>query len=163
MRSCKKIQELLKTDYLDRETSIQQDRFIKEHLKQCASCSLLEEKLRFQRGLFQGAKEQPVPGHLWNNIRQAVIAQRLKERENSLSGLLAWLKSRVLIPKPAAVLTASFLSVVIIFAIFTNAALRQQALQNKQNAAENIAGYSLNEKNGYLLYDLGTSIEEYFL
>ena len=35
MMQCKKIQELLKTDYLDGEANPQEEQFIKQHLKQC--------------------------------------------------------------------------------------------------------------------------------
>jgi len=163
MMPCKKIQELLKTDYLDQETSIQQDRLIKEHLKQCPSCSMLEKKLRVARQFLQEAKDQPVPEHIWSNIRQAIAAERLKEQEGVFPGLLERLKNLVLWPKPRVVLAASFLSVVIISAVFVNVSLQQQSILAKQNAAERIAGYSLSDKNGYVLHDLGTSIEKYFL
>jgi anti-sigma factor RsiW len=163
MIQCKKIQELLQTDYLDQETDQQEERFITEHLKQCSACSQLEKKLQAQRLLFQGVKRQPVPERIWSNISDAIITERLKPQKGFISGILERLRGLIFLPRPAMVLATSLFSVIIIFAFFANVAIQKQVLLSKQNTAEGIAGYSLNSKNGYVLYDLGTSIEEYFL
>jgi anti-sigma factor RsiW len=163
MMPCKKIQELLKTDYLDQEADQKKEQSVKEHLAQCSACSELEKILQAQRVLFQGAKRQPVPERVWNNIADTIVTERLKPEEGLISGTLEWLKGLIFRRRPAVVLAASLFSMIIIFAFFTNIAIQRRVLLSKQNAAENIAGYNLNSKNGYVLYDLGTSIEEYFL
>lgn len=160
---CKKIQELLKADYLDQEASQQEGQSVKEHLAHCSMCSELEKKLQAQRVLFQGAKRQPVPERVWSNIREAIVAERLKQEEGLISGILERLRNLILLRRPAVVLATSLFSIAIIFTVFANTAIQRQMLLSKQIAAENIAGYSLTAKNGYVLYDLGTGIEEYFL
>jgi len=163
MMQCKKIQELLQADYLDGQTSQPEVRFIQEHLKQCPGCSALEKRLQVQRRLFQGAKRQPVPEGVWSNIRQAVVTERLKQKEAATYGIFERLRDLIFVPRPAMILATSLFSGIIIFVFFANITIQRQVALNKQNAAESIAGYSLDGKKGYVLYDLGTGIEEYFL
>lgn len=162
MMQCKRIQELLKTDYLDQEAD-QKKQLVKEHLAQCSACSELEKNLQIQRMLFQGAKRQSVPERVWHNIAEAIVTERLKPEEDLIPGILEWLKGLIFKRRPAVVLATSLFSMIIIFAFFTNIAIQRQVLLSRQNAAESIAGYSLNSNNGYTLDDLGTNIEEYFL
>lgn len=163
MMPCKKIQELLKAEYLDKEMGQKEEQFIKAHLAQCSACSALERKMQAQRMLFQGVKPKQVPERIWSNISEAIVAERLKQEEGATAGMLGWLRGKLFLPKPAVVLATSFFSAVIIFAVFVNISIQRQVSVSKQNAAESIAGYSLDGKNGSALYDLGTSIEEYFL
>ena len=162
MMQCKKIQELLKTDYLDGEVNPQEEQFIKEHLKQCPGCSRLEKELQAQRMLFQGAARKQVPERVWHNIRDAIVAQRLNLRKSLSPGILERLKGLIFTRRPVFALATSF-SVLILLAVVTATFIQGKVSLSKQNAAESIAGYSLNGENGYVLYDLGTSIEEYFL
>jgi anti-sigma factor RsiW len=163
MMQCKKIQELLQADYLDQEAGQKEEQLVKEHLAQCSVCRGLEKKLQAQRILFQGVKRQPVPERIWNNISDAIITERLKQQESPISGILERLRDLIFVRRPAVVLATSLFSMIIIFAVFANLATQRQVLLSKQNTAEDIAGYSLNAKNGYVLYDLGTTVEEYFL
>jgi anti-sigma factor RsiW len=162
MMHCKKIQELLQTDYLDGQIDLPRKQFIQEHLKTCSECSALEKKLQAWRISFQGIKSQPVPERVWSNIREAIVTERLKQQEAAASGIFEYFRGLLYGRGPAMVLATSLFSVLIIFAVFGNLVIQRQII-SKQNAAEKIAGYSLNNKNGYVLYDLGTSIEEYFL
>jgi predicted anti-sigma-YlaC factor YlaD len=162
MMQCKKIQELLKADYLDGEADQKEEQFIKEHLKQCSECSRMEKELQAQRMLFQGAKPKQIPERVWDNIRDAIITERLNQEEGLSLGILQWLRDLLFRRRPAFVLATSF-SMIIILAVISTTFIQRKMVLSKQNAAESIAGYSLNGENGYVLYDLGTSIEEYFL
>lgn len=159
---CKKIQELLKTDYLDGEVNPQEERYIKEHLAQCPECSRLEKELQDQRVLFQGVKRKQVPEHIWHNIRDAIVTERLNQQESLSCGIIERLRDLIFARRPVFVLATS-LSVIILLAAIASTFIQNRLSLSKENAAESIAGYSLNGENGYLLYDLGTSIEEYFL
>jgi hypothetical protein len=163
MMKCKKIQELLNTDYLDQEADQRQEQLVKEHLAQCPICSELEKKLQTARRLFQEVKPTAVPERVWGNIRDAIIAERLKQNEFPISSFLERLRDLIFVRRPAVVLATSFFSVIILFAFFANVVIHRQVSLNKQIAAEGIAGYSLSSQNGYVLDDLGTKIEEYFL
>ena len=160
---CKKIQELLKTDYLDGEVSPQEEQFIKEHLAHCPECSRLEKELQEQRLLFQGAKRTQVPERIWYNIRNTIVTERLNQEEVALSReILERLKNLIFARRPVFVLATS-LSAIILLAVMATTFVQNKVSLSKQNAAESIVGYSLNAENEYVLYDLGTSIEEYFL
>ena len=156
---CRKIQELLKTDYLDGELKPDQERKIFEHLKQCPECRKLEKELHAQSMLFQEAKQQQVPERLWYNIRDAIYSQRLNQEEGLIRQITERLSDLIFGRRPVFVL-ASVFSVIILVVFFAGA-----FLQNKhyQEAREGLAVYSLNGENGDLIYDLGTNIEEYFL
>jgi anti-sigma factor RsiW len=163
MMQCKKIQELLQADYLDQELDQQDAQSIKEHLEQCSVCCGLEKTWQAQRTLFQGVKSQPVPKRIWSNISDAIVTERLKREGGLIPGIFERLRGLIFLRRPAVVLATSLFSVIIMLAFFANIAIQKQVSLSKQNAAEGIAGYSLSSKNGYVLYDLGTSIEEYFL
>ena len=148
---CRRIQELLKTDYLDARLSPAEEQQIKEHLTQCPRCRRLEEELQAERRIFQNASRQQVPEHIWQNIRDTIITGRLnQERETKWA------------PRPAFAL-ASIFAFVILVAIFAGNFIQKKQVLSRQNDAEVVAAYSLNNQNGYLLDDLGTDIEEYFL
>jgi predicted anti-sigma-YlaC factor YlaD len=162
MNRCKEIQDLLQTDYFDQQVRLQDKQLIQEHLKQCFACRELEKKLQAQRMLFQGAKPEPVPAHIWSNIREAIIAERLEQEEAPAYGILERLKSLIFLRRPVVVLATSVFSVIIIAAVFVNLSMQKQLAISKQAAAEGIAGYSLSA-SGSAIDDLGTNIEEYFL
>jgi len=162
MTQCKKIQELLKSDYLDGELNPREEQFVKGHLKQCPECSRLEKELQSQRMFFQGAKPKQVPESVWGNIRDAIITERLNQEEGQNLGTLQWLRDLLFRRRPAFVLATSF-SVIIILAVISTTFIRGKIVLSKEEAAESIAGYSLSTENGYVLHDLGTNIEEYFL
>ena len=155
---CKKIQELLKTDYLDGEAKEKELSCIKEHLAVCPQCRKLEEELKAGRMIFKNIKRQEVPERVWQNIRDAIVSESLSEESSVVGGILKRLRETILAPRP--VFAKAFALTVIIFvAVFFK--VRQPAVID--NGQEVVAGYSLNSENGDLFTDLGTSIEEYFL
>jgi predicted anti-sigma-YlaC factor YlaD len=162
MMQCKKIQELLKTDYLDREVNLKQEKCIREHLLECPQCRRLEEELQVQRTLFQEAKQQPVPAHLWQNIRDAIITEGLNPEPAARGGILQRLKESIFTPQPVFALASTF-TVIILVLVLTGTFIQKKQLLNKVNIQESIERYSLNGENGDFSYALGTMIEEYFL
>jgi predicted anti-sigma-YlaC factor YlaD len=159
---CKEIQELLKADYFDGESSSKQQGQIKEHLGRCAQCRKLEAELQSQRLLFQKVKQE-VPARVWDNIRDAIITEGLNQERGLSAGVLDWLRRNLFAPRPAFALASAL--TVIIFALFFAGSLMQkrQSLSRQTSAEEAIVGYSLNGEGNGSLYDLGTDIEEYFL
>ena len=160
---CRKIQELLKTDYLDGEVSQKQEQEIKEHLARCPKCRQLEEELQSQRRLFQKAKQQKVPERVWHNIRDAIITEGLNEEESPSAGVFERLRNYLFAPKPVFVL-ATTLAVAIFFAFLSGVFIQKKQSLSKENIPEtDIAVYSLSSTSDASLYDQGTDIEEYFL
>ncbi|KPK99187.1 MAG: hypothetical protein AMJ95_00055 [Omnitrophica WOR_2 bacterium SM23_72] len=160
---CKKIQELLKADYLDKELSPEHEQLIKDHLTQCPQCRGLERELQSKRLLFQGARQQEPPERIWLNIREKIMAERLSQEERFGFGVFERLRNYLFAPKPVFVL-ARVLAVVIFVALFASIFLKDKSFfstANYQNS--NGVVYSLASINDDMVYDFGTSIEEYFL
>jgi anti-sigma factor RsiW len=160
---CRKIQELLKTDYLDGQANQKQMQDIQDHLALCAKCCQLEKELQSQRALFQKAKQQKVPERVWQNIRDAIIREGLNEEESLSAGVFTRLRSYLFAPKPVFVL-ATTLAVAIFFAFLAGVFIQKKLSLSKENIPEtDIAVYSPSSVSDVPLYELGTDIEEYFL
>ena len=160
---CKKIQELLKSDYLDGQTNQREEKFIKEHLARCAPCRRLEAELQAQRQLFQEAKRLPVPEGVWQNIRQGIINADLKPASRLAGGILERLENYLFAPRPVFVLASALTMIIFVMIFFTLAIQKRQFPGRLNDADSDMAVYSLNGESDDLLYSLGTNIEEYFL
>jgi predicted anti-sigma-YlaC factor YlaD len=158
---CKRIQELLKSAYLDGEVSQGEQLYVKEHLAQCSPCRRLEKELQEQHRLFQKAKQHPVPERVWQNIRDTIITERLPQESGVGLRIPQWLRE-LWAPRPVFAL-ASVLTVVVFVAIFAGVIIRKGQYASKYNGSEAIAEYRLNLESEDLFYTLGTNIEEYFL
>ena len=67
--NCKRTRELLLTDYLDQQASLELKTEVEEHQKTCPECRRLEEEIRRAIVLpFQDAKGPQAPEFLWLNI-----------------------------------------------------------------------------------------------
>jgi len=159
---CKQIQELLKSDYLDGEANQRKEQQIKEHLAHCPDCCEVEKELQIQRMLFQKAKQQPVPERIWQNIRDVIVKESLKQESSANRGILQRLKKSMLVPRPVFAL-AGALTVIIFVLVFTGTFIQKKESLSKLNIGESIVSYSLNGESEDFSYDLGTNIEEYFL
>jgi predicted anti-sigma-YlaC factor YlaD len=159
---CKKIQELLKTDYLDGEIDQEQLKFIQQHLAQCPQCRVLESELQNQRRTFKQAKQQQVPERVWQNIRDAIIRQNLNQESDSKIGVLEQLKHFLFAPKPAFALASIIVALIVTLTFFGTATMRNQ-VSNTENNIESLLTYGLNSESTDLTYDFGTNLEEYFL
>jgi predicted anti-sigma-YlaC factor YlaD len=156
---CKKIQELLKTDYLDGVVDLARKVLIQQHLAQCSDCRAIEKDLISQRDLLKSVKDNPVPDQIWRNIRQAIVDERLAQSNKASFEFLSWIGKIIFPPRPIFVLASAFTMVIFILAaVFF---YKQQA--SKIILAEGIGGYEFSEDNSDFIYDLGTNIETYFL
>lgn len=154
---CRKIQEILKSDYLDGELSSRDQEAIKAHLAQCAQCRKVEEGLQSQRSLFQGAVRQPVPERVWQNIRESIVAERLAKERRSVLGMMG---DYIFAPRPALVL-ASGLTMLIFVMFFAGSVIQRKQASNGTNNQERTE--ITNSVSDILMYDLGTDVEKYFL
>ena len=159
---CKKIQELLKSDYLDGEVNQREERQISEHLAKCQECQRLEKELQGQRMVFEKAKRQQVPEGVWQNIRDTIVTEQLNEESRVSRGILERLRAFLFPPRPVFAI-AGALAAIIFAVIVAGAIIQKKQSFSKENSAESIAGYNLNGESTDLLYTLGTNIEEYFL
>lgn len=159
---CKKIQELLKSDYLDGETNPGERRDIAEHLEQCLECRSVEQELQAQRRFFQEAKRQQPPDHVWQNIRNAIVEESSDQDNQPRAGILERLREFFWPPRPIFAL-ASAITMVVFIAVLAGVIISQGQFFNKENGGESFTEYRLNGDNELTLSGLGTGIEEYFL
>ncbi|MFA6281633.1 MAG: zf-HC2 domain-containing protein [Candidatus Omnitrophota bacterium] len=158
--NCKEIQGLLKTNYLDNELKPQDNKAIKEHLKNCRQCQKLEEELRGQQMLFQKIKREEVPEHIWRNIRGAIIEENLEKENRANSGVFEHLRELIWGRRPVFVLASTFAVIVFCVVIVGTVIHKKQALINGE---EILANYNLSDESGQLIYNFGTNIEKYLL
>ncbi len=159
---CRKIQELLKADYLDGELNPREQQYIKEHLVRCPQCRRLEEKLYAQHMIFQKVKRQQVPERVWQNISDAIVMQRLNQESSVNRGIFERLRDAILAPRPVFAL-ASAVTVIIFVLVFAGNFIQKRQSFSKVNGGENIIEYNFNIESEDFVYDLGTNIEKYFL
>ncbi len=156
---CRKIRELLKSDYLDTELGEEESGLIKAHLAECASCRKLEEELVSHRELFQGAKLPAPPDRVWQNIRESIVAEQLSQG-SFFDKVLARLRRSLFVLRPAIILTGAL--AMIIFAAFLSGTLTRRGTSLSIQETD-VVLYSPKTLSDGLAYDFGTKIEEYFL
>ncbi len=181
---CKKIQELLLTDYIDGEASDALKNEVERHVNVCHRCRQFErDLLKTAIEPLREAKESKPPDLVCNHIKEALVKESIVLEERGKSeGFLAQLRNYLphacqrdslrhrcrlfSLPKPALAL-ATGLGVVIVLMITvsrfqTHNQRVTKAYQGKQvEYLTHVIGdseyFSLEENNGY-----GTAIEEYF-
>jgi len=159
---CKEIQELIKSDYLDKETDEGTLRQIKEHLDGCPLCRELEERLGDQRGLFQKAKRFEPPKQIWLNIRDAIVSERMASEDSAGLNIIERLRSLLGARRPVFAL-ASVLAVTIFVVVLAGGLINKQQFLDRASNSDIFAVYSLSPDNNVASGDMGTSIEKYFL
>ena len=159
---CSRIQELIKSDYLDGELRPEDTRHIQEHLSGCQECRRLEQALQAQRELFRKAERRQPPEEVWQRINAAIINERLNAEVGISRGIIERLRES-LRPRQVSFALASAFTVVILIVFFTGIFLQKKQVLTKLDKPEPISADTLNGRNGDLLYDLGTNVEEYFL
>lgn len=143
--NCKKIQELLKTDYLDGELKENLYQEVEKHLKDCPVCQKLKEELLRGKELFRNFKYKEVPINIWDSIYEKIT-------EESYINTNLWLG--FIKQKRLALVTLTIVFFILGSFIFKNI-LEEKAKQSF------FKDYFLNEEEYF--YNLGTNLEEYFI
>ncbi len=159
---CDKIQEILKTDYLDGRLDIRQKEEIDKHLAACPHCRKLAEELKSQNALFSNIGKQEVPERVWHNIRETILAENSNQEPVAISGIFQRLKELIFAPRPVFALASAF-AVVMLILVFTGISIHKQQVVLDANNEEIAVDYGFNGDSSDNIYDLGTSIEQYFL
>ncbi len=162
--NCKRIRELVMTDYIDGEASAEVQKEIREHLSICNQCRQFERALQEMAiEPFKKAKEIRPPESVWRSIKESI-------EEKPSEGLFAGLKNSLGIifgirkPVIAAVVIAL---IIIIAGVFIRLPLNNQQvvsgyLEEQIEFISYLDADETNYFNGEQL-DLGTTIEKYFL
>lgn len=76
--NCNQIQELILSDYSDKESTAQVDAAVKAHLSGCPECREYLALVKKTREPFKRASELTPPAHVWFHIKDSLIAQQDK-------------------------------------------------------------------------------------
>ncbi|OGW75677.1 MAG: hypothetical protein A2Z72_03110 [Omnitrophica bacterium RBG_13_46_9] len=159
---CRRIQDLLMTDYIDGEASEKTQIKVLEHLRTCDACRLFEKTLREKAvSPFKTAKKRCPPDFVWENIKNRVIKDRqgAPEKKDIPSPIGVWIILKTL--RPAFAISAI---AIIIFAI--------TFISRSPLAGNGIIDTYIKEQTEFMVNlgtdetyadGLGTSIEEYLL
>ena len=104
--NCKKIQELLMTDYIDGELNEKMQASILEHLATCDRCKRFEENLKEKViNPLKSVEKQYPPYFVWENIKNRIIKDRQSVSEkidivvtSKLSSIFKTLKPAFAVP-----------------------------------------------------------------
>ena len=154
---CKRVKELLLTDYIDDEVGISLKEEFDKHIEDCQAC--MTYKINIDKGLsplFEQAKAESPQDEMWQNIRPRII-QGNQKSTSKIFALNFFLRKGVF----AFATVAALLFIIISFHIANN---NQLAATNKFLLEEGSFLYSLSSSNGQESFnnaDFGTIIEEY--
>ena len=164
--NCRRIKELIMTDYIDNEISEEVKKQIKRHLKDCSQCRQFEQTLR-QAAVepFRKAEEVQPPDSIWPQIKENITVQE-KQAEGFFVGLRDRLQLIFTARRPVFAV-ATIMAVILIAVIFRRLPF------NSQNGVSGYIGEQI-EFFSYLgadetgdfdtdYIDLDTAIEKYFL
>ena len=162
---CKKIQELIMTDYLDGEVDQNTAQYIEQHLKTCQRCQEIEERVRGAAvNPFKNTQRLQPPQSLWQNIRDEIIAQKEPEK-TFFSDIKDTIRTLLLTRRPALVMAGALITIVITLGILQRPPTTKEVVETYFDEQINAYTY-LQNVNGDLngdRIDFGTALEEYFL
>lgn len=161
--NCKKIQELLITDYPDNQLTQKERKTVEEHLSACQTCREYESIVRSTvMQPFENAERlQPHQDFIWTKIKE-----KIRKEEKPVFGFLGRILPKIYFPKPAfALSTIAALTVALFFVGRMNVTTqtRQENTQLAKAAIEDQITYFANGNGSDESISFGTSIEEYFL
>lgn len=160
---CKKVRELLLTDYLDKQADVKLRIQVQKHLGACAECRRFEEEIRMAVvSPFKNAAKPEAPESVWTNIKDG-ITRRESHGLSLLDAIMEKLKVFSL-PRPAFALA----SATVILLIISGAITKHNADKNqvREYFAQQIGFYDIlsnGEDNGYQnnTPDPGAYLEKY--
>jgi len=160
--NCRKIQDLILTDFTDNEASDDVRRLVEGHLAACSACRAFQAEVR-QNAVrpLQEAERVEAPARLWSRVTSEIFAQQLKPAP---AGVLEKLKNLVAAPRPA--FAFSTVAALVIFGILA-ARLpylsgRAERQQLAEAAIEEQIDYFANGNGGEVTDTFKTDVEEFF-
>lgn len=161
MMSCKGVQELLLTNYIDGDMVDSERKIIDDHLKSCQKCkefALLAKKVGSDS--FSDIERVLPSESVWRRVRMQVASD--SKRWDSFKNIfsLERIKNAFVLTRPRLAL-ASILLVVLSVTFFVKISEQNLALNQEEQIAVYLA--VLSEDDSFFDEELGTGIEEYFL
>jgi anti-sigma factor RsiW len=160
MYNCKKIKDLILTDYVDTQLDPQSKSQVEDHLRHCAVCQAFAKEVKECLIVpFEKSSRQEVPVHLWDTIKDRILQEEVHP-QSLRDVILGWLQG-ITFPR----LVPALVSFVMVFFISSTIFLDWQTKQAQEQEQGAYVEYMLssaatNQKDNH---DLGTPIEQYFL
>jgi predicted anti-sigma-YlaC factor YlaD len=162
--NCKRIKELILTDYIDGETSEPVESLVKAHLSDCADCRAYEQGVRQRSSmLFKNVGPEQPPAEVWQKIREAIKEDQTQYAPSFLERLFDLLRESFAVRRPAYALATVF-TVILVIGIFLQSPLRKQMLVKDYLSQSSAFMVAMNGSlNGDLdkVTDFNTAIERY--
>jgi len=165
---CKKIEELLLTDYPDGEVRGRVKNKVEEHLRTCFECRQFEHTLR--RAVIEPFKNSiriKPRGTVWNRISEAIVLEERRKSESFLGKIQDFLQRIFSMPRVAYTLATVITAVFILTVMVIKFQPSDHKVVSVQPTEEIEYLTYLVEEAEYFLADenggYSTGIEEYFL
>jgi anti-sigma factor RsiW len=162
--TCKSVQDLILTDYLDGQLGEKQKLKLEEHLGQCRHCQeFVAAARKITIDPFANTKKIDPPAYLWSRIRDSILAEQ-EEKACVLAGFWQRLESVFHIPVPVLARSTIIVFILVIGTMaqvtvsHRKAAKAQEQMEYYAYLASDADDVSMNGSKG-----LGTLIEKYFL
>jgi hypothetical protein len=164
--NCKRIKELITTDYIDRELDEKLMKEIAAHLRVCRECGVFEESLR--KAViepFKNIKEMRPPEYLWERIKRNIEKANTRQEQGLFVYMRNYLQSVFALPKPVFAATAVIIVCIILVVVLEVSLNSQRRITDYfQDQIDFISSLDVNSSNSVTNNHggLGTTIEEYF-
>jgi predicted anti-sigma-YlaC factor YlaD len=162
--NCRKVKELL-SSYIDKELPAELMEHVAGHLAKCDLCRKLEMDLKLLAvAPFRQAERVEVPDHLWPNIRNRIINQKIRQE----TGLLHRIFRPFTLRKPILAFATLTLCILLAVVFIARHPFEKQDPTVTSHLEEQL-DFMSRLSNGGPLYngngssDFGTSIEEFLL
>jgi len=165
--NCKKIRELIITDYIDGQIAQGIKKEVEEHLAICSKCRQFKQTvLKEAIEPFKRAEEVRPPDYLWYRIKDAIAARGEKESLSVFRRVRILWEHVFSSPRPVFAL-ATISAVILMAVVLTKLPLNNQKTVNTylEEQLEFLVHLDVNESDYFDtgIVSLGTSIEEYLL
>ena len=158
---CKRIKEILITDYIDGQLSKALQEKIDEHLKICEQCREFEQLLQKKViAPFKEAEQLQPPEFLWSRIRESVTAP--EEQAQTVMERLGRSFHNIFIFRKPVLSAATVMAVILLAVIFTRIPFNGSKATNIY-LEEQIEFLSSLDTEDPEHIDFGTSIEEFLM
>ena len=162
---CKKVRELILTDYGDREMDKAAERSLMQHLGQCPSCeAFLQTVRKTAHDPFVQAHRQP-PSYLWGRIQDALVEKKMSEAVQR-TGVWQRCKDAFSFRQPLLGWGTAFALVIMVAAAVRLNVPVKQAIPLDRQAQYEYFSYVMTDTPEAMerqAAGFGTAIEEYFL
>jgi len=162
---CKRLRELIMTDYMDAEASEPLRKEVEAHLRTCAGCRQFEQALREKvSNPFRKLEEVRPPEEVWQRIKESIEEEQAEQCAPSLlERLLDFLRNSFPARRPVYAFS-TVISVILVVMFFSFGPFHKQQLVKDYIEEQAEFMVSLNRPvNGDLEQDFsfGTAIEKY--